>query len=142
MAKPPKTKKMALVVHSGSFDKAYPPFMLGAAGGATNIETHIFFTFWGLMLLRKGGVGKAKLPGVMRIGTGMMKGRAKKAGIASLETLLETVNQLDNVHLYACTATMDMLGLAKEDLIPEIKDYLGAAAFLDIAADCDITMFI
>ena len=133
---------MAIVVHSGTFDKAYPPFMLAAAGGATNVETHIFFTFWGLSLLKKGGLEKAKLPGIMRIGTGMMKKKAVQAGIAPLQTLMDTVNSMNNVHLYACTATMSMMNIKKEDLISEIKSYMGAAAFLDIAAGCDITLFI
>jgi peroxiredoxin family protein len=51
-----KPKKMAIIVHSGSLDKLYPVFMLASTGGAMDVETHLFFTFWGLMALKKGGL--------------------------------------------------------------------------------------
>ena len=135
-------KKMAIVVHSGTLDLAYPPMMLSAAAGASDMEVSLFFTFWGLSLLKKKGLKNAKLPGIMRIGTGMMKRRIKKCGIASLEELLEAAKESGNIKIYACTATMDLMNVKKEDLIPEVDGYMGAAGFLDIAADCDIQLFI
>lgn len=136
------TKKMCIIVHSGTLDKAYPPFMLAAAAGASDMETHIFFTFWGMNLLRKGGFEAAKLPGIMRIGTGMMKSKMKKAGFPELPDLVKQTVEMGNTHLYACSATMELMGLKKEDLIPEVEKVLGAAAFIDISVDADITLFI
>ncbi|MHA1409257.1 MAG: DsrE/DsrF/DrsH-like family protein [Candidatus Odinarchaeia archaeon] len=137
-----KKKKMSIIVHSGTFDKAFPPFMLAAAAGASDVETHMFFTFWGLNLLKKGGWEKAKLPGMMSIGTGMMKKKIKKAGIPSLPELVKQVMEMGETHIYACAATMEIMGIKKEDLIPEVEKVLGAAAFLDISLDADITLFI
>ncbi|NHJ84616.1 MAG: pyridine nucleotide-disulfide oxidoreductase [Asgard group archaeon] len=136
------TKKMAIVVHSGTLDKAYPPLMLASAAGASDMEVYLFFTFWGLSLLKKNGLNKAKLPGIMRIGTGMMKNKIKQVGIASLPDLLKMALETENIKLYACTATMELMNVKKEDLIPEVTGYMGAAGFLDIAADCDIQLFI
>ena len=135
-------KKMAIVVHSGTLDLAYPPLMLAAAAGASDIEVDIFFTFWGLNLLKKKGLKRAKLNGAWRLGTFMMKIMIKRTGMASLPDLLEAVLETGKVRLWACTATMDIMMVHKKQLIPEVTGYMGAAGFLDIAADCDVQLFI
>ena len=135
-------KKMAIVVHSGTLDKAYPPLMLAAAAGASDMKIDLFFTFWGLLLLRKKGLKRAKLPGIMRLGTGMMRWRIKKVGIASMQELLEAAKDSGNLTIYACTATMDLMMVKKEHLIPEVDGFMGAAGFLDIAVDADIQLFV
>jgi peroxiredoxin family protein len=137
-----KVKRMALVVHSGTLDLAYPPLMLASAAGASDMEVDIFFTFWGLNLLKKKGFKRAKLPGMMRFMTPMMKWMIKRTGIASLPDLLKMTLETENVRLYACTATMDLMNVKEKQLIPEVEGFMGAAGFLDIAAECDIQMFI
>ncbi|MHA1532661.1 MAG: DsrE/DsrF/DrsH-like family protein [Candidatus Heimdallarchaeota archaeon] len=135
-------KRMAIVVHSGTLDLAYPPLMLAAAAGASDIEVDIFFTFWGLNLLKKKGLKRAKLGGAWRLGTGMMKMMIKRTGMATLPDLLEAVMETGKVRLWACTATMSIMMVKKEQLIDGLEGYMGAAGFLDIAADCDIQLFI
>jgi len=135
-------KKMAIIVHSGTLDKLYPVFMLATAGGAMDVEAHLFFTFWGLDALKKGGLDSAKLPGVMRVGTGMMKGRIKDANVPTLPALLDMCNELGNIKIYACSTTMELMKVKEEELIPEVDDIVGAAAFLDIAMDADVQLFI
>jgi len=137
-----ETKKMAIVVHSGTLDLAYPPLMLAAAAGASDMEVDIFFTFWGLNLLKKKGLKRAKLGGAWRLGTGMMKMMIKRTGMATLPDLLEAVMETGKVRLWACTATMDIMMVKKEQLIDGLEGYMGAAGFLDIAADCDVQLFI
>jgi len=135
-------QKMAFVVHSGSLDKLYPVFMLASTGGAMDAEVHLFFTFWGLDAIKKGGLDKAKLPGIMSLGTGMMKGKIKSVGVPSLPELLAMCRETENVKIYACSTTMEMMDVPKEDLIPEVDEIVGAATFLDIAMDADVQMFI
>jgi peroxiredoxin family protein len=137
-----KPKKMAIIVHSGSLDKLYPVFMLSSTGAAMDVETHLFFTFWGLMALKKGGLEKAGLPGLMTIATGMMKGKIKDAKVPTLIELLKMCRQMGNVKIYACSTTMEIMGVKKEDLIPEVDDIVGAATFLGIALDSDVQLFI
>ncbi|MBK5112856.1 MAG: DsrE/DsrF/DrsH-like family protein [Candidatus Heimdallarchaeota archaeon] len=135
-------KKMAIVVHSGTLDKAYPPLMLAAAAGASDFEVDIFFTFWGLNLLKKKGLKKAKLSGSWYLMTPMMRLMIKRTGMASLPDLLEAVMETGKVRLWACTATMDIMMVKKKQLIDGLAGYMGAAGFLDIAADSDIQLFI
>lgn len=137
-----KVKKMAIVVHSGTLDKAYPSLMLAAAAGASDMKVDLFFTFWGLPLLKKKGLKRAKMPGIMRSVTRLMKWRIKKVGIAQLHELLEAAKESGNLTIYACTASMDLMFVKKEQLIPEVDGFMGAAGFLDIAADADIQLFI
>jgi peroxiredoxin family protein len=135
-------KKIAIIVHSGTLDRLYPVFMLSSTGGAMDAEVHLFFTFWGLDAIKKGGLDKVKLPGVMSLGTGMMKGKIKNVGVPSLPELLAMCRDTENVKIYACSTTMAMMDVKKEDLIPEVDDIVGAATFLDIAMDADVQLFI
>ena len=137
-----ETSKHAYVVHSGSLDKLYPVFMLASTGGAMDAEVHLIFTFWGLDAVKKGGLDKAKLPGIMSVGTGMMKNKIKNVGVPSLPELLEMCRDTENVKIYACSTTMEMMDIKKEELIPEVDEIVGAATFLDIAMDADVQMFI
>jgi peroxiredoxin family protein len=137
-----ESKKMTIIAHSGTMDKLYPVFMLASAGGAMDVETHIFFTFWGLEALKKDGLENAKLPGVMRVGTGMMKGRIKDANVPTLTELLRMCKQMGNLKIYACSTTMKLMKIEADNLIPEVDDIVGAAAFLDIALDADVNLFI
>ena len=134
--------KHAYVVHSGTLDKLYPVLMLASTGGAMDAEVHLFFTFWGLDALKKGGFEKAKLPGIMSIGTGMMKGKIKNVGVPSLLELLKMCRDTENVKIYACSTTMKMMDVKEEELISEVDEIVGAATFLDIAMDADVQMFI
>jgi peroxiredoxin family protein len=134
--------KHAYVVHSGTLDKLYPVFMLASTGGAMDAEVHLFFTFWGLDAVKKGGLDKAKLPGIMRLGTGMMKGKIKKVGVPSLPELLKMCRDTENVKIYACSTTMAMMDVKEEELIDEVDAIVGAATFLDIAMDANVQMFI
>jgi len=134
--------KHAYVVHSGTLDKLYPVFMLASTGGAMDAEVHLFFTFWGLDAVKKGGLNKAKLPGIMSVGTGMMKGKIKNVGVPSLPELLKMCRDTENVKIYACSTTMAMMDVKEEDLIDEVDEIVGAATFLDLAMDAQVQMFI
>ncbi len=134
--------KHAYVVHSGTLDKLYPVFMLASTGGAMDAEVHLFFTFWGLDAVKKGGLDKAKLPGIMSLGTGMMKGKIKNVGVPSLTELMKMCRDTGNVKIYACSTTMAMMDVKKEELIDEVDEIVGAATFLDLAMDAQVQMFI
>ncbi len=137
-----KPTKMAIIVHSGTLDKLYPVFTLASTGGSMDMEVHLFFTFWGLNALKKGGLESARLPGVMSLGTGMMRGKIKSAGVPSLPELLKMTRMTGKVTIYACSTSMKLMDVTKEQLIPEVDEIVGAASFLSIAMDADIQLFI
>ncbi len=161
-----KINKICLIVTKGTLDMAYPPLMIAAGAAAAGTEVHVFCTFWGLNILRKGGaeslqispVGKPEmpkpdflpfsmpnivsvLPGMTPMATWMMKGKIKKIGMATIPELIKSAHEM-GVHFHACTPTMELLQCPKEDLIPEVEDCIGVAGFLELAADSDLTLFI
>ena len=131
-------KKFIMAVSEGTFDKAMMAMMMGNTAASMGIETHIFFTFFGLNLLKKGA--NPKMGGLYRLFTGMMVKKMKNIGIDSYQEQLEMARDL-GVHLYACNTSMEMMGVKKEDLIDGVT-ILGAAAFLDISADSDMQLFL
>ncbi len=124
-------KSMSIIVTKGSLDWAYPPFILATTAAAMDVDVTMFFTFYGLPLLKKkldlrmttlgnpamempmmGGhmampnmVGM--LPGVGSMAGNMMKNLIKKKGVASIEELREAAIESD-VRMIACQMTLDL----------------------------------
>ena len=155
-----KTKKMAIIATKGALDMAYPPFILASTAAALGWEVQIFFTFYGLQLLRK-SLKKIKIsplanpampmpvpmpvtlkmmPGMEAMASSMMKAKMKKKGVASLEELRALCLEAE-VKMIACQMTVDLFDFKKEDFIDGIE-YGGAATFLGFAGDTDVCLFI
>jgi peroxiredoxin family protein len=138
----PKQKKFALIIHSGTIDKLLAAFTLGSTAAAMDMETHLYFTFWGLNMLKKGAMEQAGLPATYKQYEEMLKTKLKEMNYPTPYEMLKRMKATGNVKVYACSPTMEMFGITKDDLIPEVDKIAGAAAFLDVAADADITLFI
>ncbi|MFT4073204.1 MAG: DsrE/DsrF/DrsH-like family protein [Dysgonamonadaceae bacterium] len=155
-------KKLSIISFSGDFDKLTAVFTLATGAAAVGYEVNIFFTFWGLnaikqkqgrsflgnSLLTKGFgflMGGLKVAPVSKfnfggISPGIFRSLMRKNNVATLEELVEYAKVL-GVNLYACEMAMHVLGLKREDFIPEVKDVLGVATFLKLADDGQ-TLFI
>ncbi|MFP4169634.1 MAG: DsrE/DsrF/DrsH-like family protein [Methanomassiliicoccales archaeon] len=133
-----ESRAMAIVVSEGSYDKAMMPLIMGTTGASMGMDVHIFFTFFGLNLLKKGA--NPKLPGLFRLMTGWFKKRMKKVGVEDFAAQMEMAKEM-GVKLYACSTTMNVMGMTEEQMIEGIS-VLGAASFLDIASEAEIQLFI
>ncbi len=152
-------KKLAIIATKGSFDWAYPPFILASTAAALGYEVQIFCTFYGLQLLRKkmdmkvtsiGNPGMPMpmpmpvmmqaLPGMQSMMTMMMKQKMKSKGVASLEELRDLCIEAD-VKLIACQMTVDLFDFRSSDLL-DCVEYGGAATFFEFAGESDICLFI
>jgi peroxiredoxin family protein len=153
-------KKMALIATKGTLDMAYPPLILASTAASMGWEVKIFFTFYGLQLLRKDlssiaisplanpampmpmpmPVVVSMLPGMEAMATSMMKAKIKKKGVASLEELRDACLETD-VGFIACQMTVDLFEFSKDQFIDNIE-YGGAATFLRFAGDTDVCLFI
>ena len=132
------TDRLSMVVCEGTFDKAMMPLIMGTTAASMGSEVNVFYTFFGTKLLTKGV--KPKLPGMMRFFTGMIVGRMKKMGIPDYEGMMKQAMEL-GVNFYACSTTMGLLGIKESDLVPGVK-VLGAAAFLKMAQESNVNLFI
>ena len=157
-------KSMSIIVTKGSLDWAYPPFIIGTTAAAMGLDVTMFFTFYGLGLLKKkldlqvtplgnaamemplmGGHmampnAVAMIPGVDKAATVMMKNLIKKKGVASIEDLRETAVESD-IRMIACQMTLDLFEYKREDLI-DGHELGGAATYIEAASQSDINLFI
>ncbi len=152
-----KAKRLAIIAGHGTLDAAYGPFVLATAAAAMEMEVAIFFTFFGLRILKKGAARKLKvapianpampipvpnivgmLPGMTWMATKMMQSWFKKANVTKLEELIAMAKEL-GVRLIACQMTMDVMKIKKEDLIDGVE-VGGAATFLEFAGDNAIAL--
>ena len=130
--------KFVMVVSEGSFDKAMMPLIMGTTAASMGMEVHVFYTFFGLKLLKKGV--RPKLKGLMRLFTGMIEGKMRKLKIPGYDEMMKQAKDL-GVNFYACSTSMTLMGVKDTDLIDGVK-VLGASAFLNIAADSKVQLFI
>jgi len=130
--------KFCMVVSEGSFDKAMMPLIMGNTAASMGMEVHVFYTFFGLKLLKKGI--RPKLPGMWRLFTGMIVKKMKGLNIPAYDEMMKQAKEL-GVNFYACSTSMSIMGVKESDLIEGTK-ILGATKFLDLAADSKVTLFI
>ena len=138
----PERKRLAIIVHSGTLDRIYCAFILGSTATAMDMETHLYFTFWGLNMLKKGGLEKAGLPATYKQMEEQLKKKLGEMKYPTPYDLLKRMKASGLLKIYACSPSMEMFGVKKEDLIPEVDEIAGAAAFLDLASDADITLLV
>jgi peroxiredoxin family protein len=138
----PERKKLAIIVHSGTLDKLYCAFILGSTATSMDWETHLYFTFWGLNALVKGAMEKAGLPSDYKHLETQLQDKLKQMKYPTPYELLKRMKESGLLKIYACTPSMEMFGIKKEDLIPEVDVLAGAATFLDVAADADVNLLV
>ena len=156
-----RPKRLAIaVVSKGTIETAYAALILATTAAALDMEAGVYFSFFGLNILKKGNQDSLKvvplgnpampvnmpnivsvLPGMTALATMMMKREIKKKKIATIPELMQIAIE-SGVKLWPCQMAMDMFNLKKEDLIDGLPDPVGAATFLEYAGDADITLFI
>jgi len=168
-----KTPRLSIMVTKGTLDWAYPPFILASTAAALGWDTTLFFTFYGLALLKKDlkpnisplgnpampmkmpfgpqwfqaiewnmpNLLMAGVPGFESLATTLMKKTVKNNGIATITELRELCIEAE-VKLVACQMTVGLFGWKKEDFIPEVSEWAGAATYLTNAQGADITLYI
>ena len=169
-----KTPSMTIIATKGTLDWAYPPFILSSTAAAMGWNVSIFFTFYGLQLLKKdisdlkisplGNPGmpmkmpfgpgwfksinwnipnlvQAGIPGFESFATTLMRQTMKNKGVASIAELRSLCLEA-GVNMIGCQMTVDLFGFTHEDFIPEVKEYCGAATFLPLAQEADVTLFV
>ncbi len=152
-------KDLTLVCFSGDFDKVLAAFVMATGAAATNRKVTIFFTFWGLNVLKKDYGRKAQGKGFLakafnflmggrnqlplsRLNFGgispyLMTSMMKKHNVATLPELIEAAHAL-GIRLVACEMALHILELERDDLIEEVEDVVGVATFLNESENAHI----
>lgn len=159
----PQTEKMVIIAASGDLDKAWPTLILATTGAAYGMEVTVFFTFWGLTILKRPDAGvtgedwRQKMLSVFKkgspnglglstmnfggMGAKMMKDLADKHKVASVQELLEMAQQM-GVKLWPCQMTMDLMGLERSHLIEGLDQPAGAGSAISLMKEAQISLFI
>jgi peroxiredoxin family protein len=155
---------LSMVVFSGELDKVLAAFVIANGAAAMDLEVHMFFTFWGLNVLRREGpvqlqskkTTMEKMFGGMMprgpshlhlsqmnmagLGTRMIKKEMAKKHVDPLPKLIASAQE-QNVHMIACKMSMDLMGIRKEELLPGVT-IANVGTFIDAADRGRITLFI
>jgi len=136
-------KSMTIILHSGDLDKAMAAFILASGAAAKGMDVTMFFTFWGLKVMKKGGAKSTKLSKMNMggLGTAMIKKKMAEHNVAPLEELISDCCEL-GVRLVACEMTMDLMNVPREMLIPEVTEIGGVGTYLDAASEGHVNLFI
>jgi len=156
-------EKMSIVLFSGEIDKALAAFMLATTGASMGMEVKIFFTFWGLNVIKK-NEGSIKSRGLMRkmlnimnrggskrlklskfhmfgLGTWMIKRLMKEINMPSVEEFIVMAHEM-GVKLIPCSTSCGLMGVDQEGFRAEAEPLAGAAYFLAEAKESKVTLFI
>lgn len=155
--------KVTIVVFSGDFDRVQAAFNIATGAASMGMEATMFFTFWGLDVIKQ-NEAKGRGEGILRKAFSFIKpGGSKRLPLSKFNMLgfgswamkklmgefkMPTTDELIGmakemgVKIVACTITMGVMGISKEDLIPEIDSYAGVVAYLDDAKESEVNLFI
>lgn len=155
------SNRVTMVVFSGDLDKVIASMVIATGAAAMGMQVSMFFTFWGLNVLRRGRKlkGKSTLTramalltpaGIRRLGVSkfhmagagphVLRRMMKAKGVASPEELFALARD-SGVRMIACSTSMDVLGFDRDELVDGIEAG-GVAAYLGDAADSRVTLFI
>jgi peroxiredoxin family protein len=141
------TRKVSIICSKGSLDMAYPGLILANAARMSGIEATLFFTFWGLDIVTEKKVDNLSLcpvgnpsmgmptalgalPGMQWMATKMMKKTIDKLDIPPVREMLETLDD-SGAELYGCQLAAEMMGLKREDLVPQVREIITAMDFFE-----------
>ena len=161
-----QTRKVAFICSKGDLDMAYPALVMGWAALGNGIDVTLFFTFWGLDIIRKARQAHLEiapvantsmkmsmlgvhadnagipnfvgvLPGMTAFATKLMKDKMHALGVPPIDEYLQMLVD-GGAKLYACKMSVDMMGLKQDDFVDGVIDIVSAADFMDMTEDAQI----
>ncbi len=141
-------RKIAFVCSKGSLDMAYPALVMASGALEHGIETHIFFTFWGMDMINKKTMGNlhfspvgnpathmpaalAPLPGMQAMATKQMKKTLEELEIPDVPSFLEHLSDM-GCKMWACQMSVVMFSLTEDDMFDQLDGILNVTDFIEI----------
>lgn len=158
-----KPERVTIVVLSGDMDRAMSAFIIATGAASMGMQVTMFFTFWGLNVIRKPGVSSKATDWLRRafgflnrggadtlplsrfhfwgLGTRMMKLVMRRSRMPGVPELMEMARDL-GVQFIACTTTLGLMGITKDTLIDGIDQFAGVSTYLAEAKGAQVNLFI
>ena len=142
-------RKLCIIVSKGTLDGAYPSLIMANAAAAEGIDTHLFFTFWGMDVITRKKMDKlsvtpvgnpsmpipqalAPLPGMATMATRMMKKQISDLDVPDVPEFMEMLSDM-GVTMWACRMSVDMMDLEADDLIDGVEDIINVSEFIELS---------
>lgn len=152
-----KQRKIAFVCSKGSLDMAYPALIMASGALEQGVETHIFFTFWGMDMINKKTMSKlgfspvgnpathmpaalAPIPGIQAMATKQLKKSLEELKVPDVPSFLEHLSDM-GCKLWACKMSVDMFDLTEDGMTPLLDGVLNVSDFIELIEDAQ-TFFI
>jgi peroxiredoxin family protein len=155
-------RKICFICSKGNLDMAYPALIMANGALGEGIETHIFFTFWGMDMINKKTMNSLKftllgntamhppgtfkismaqglggIPGMTRIATRMLKKQIADQGVPPIPEFLDMLVD-SGAQLWACKMSVDMMGLELEDMHDGVSDIINVSSFMELSEDAQV----
>jgi peroxiredoxin family protein len=136
-------ERMSIVLFSGTVDKLLAASILATGAAAMDMEVDLFLTTWGIEAFRKGAykTNTRVSRDFEEYGSVMRELMAAKKAPTWWENL-QGAREIGDVHIAACSMTMELFGLTLNDLEPIVDEVTGVATFMERARESKVTMFI
>ncbi|MFQ5736524.1 MAG: DsrE/DsrF/DrsH-like family protein [Thermodesulfobacteriota bacterium] len=137
-----RIERLCIFLHSGSYDRVYQAMSITNVVLATGGEAYLFFSYGALKRLVKGRTDDVVIEGEAAPFKDDLERNLKRGTLDSISEMIDTARRFGRVKIYACTASMAVLNIARNELEDVVDASMGLVAFLDLVKDADQTLYI
>lgn len=137
-----KEKRYCIFLHSGSYDRVYQAMSITNVALATGYEVHIFFSYGALKRLVKGNTDKVVIEGEPAFFKEEIERNLQRGTLDSISEMIETAKRFGRLNIYACTGSMAVLNIARDELIEHVDMSMGLVYFLNLVKDAEQVLYI
>lgn len=137
-----RTGRYCIFLHSGSYDRVYQALSITNVVLATGGEVHIFFSYGALKRLVKGNTDSVAIAGEPVFFKEDIEKNLARGTIDSISEMIETAKRFGRLKIYACTGSMAVLNIARNELIDSVDSSMGLVGFLELVKGADHALYI
>ncbi len=137
-----KEKRYCIFLHSGSYDRVYQAMSITNVALATGYEVHMFFSYGALKRLVKGNTDKVVIEGEPVFFKEEIERNLQRGTLDSISEMIETAKRFGRLKIYACTGSMAVLNIARDELIEHVDMSMGLVYFLNLVKDAEQVLYI
>lgn len=137
-----KARRLCIFLHSGSYDRVYQALSISTVFLATGGEVHVFWSYGALKRLAKGRTDDIVIEGESAPFKDEIAKNLKRGTIDKISEMLNTAKKFGRFKIYACTASMAVLNIARDELIDAVDSSMGLVSFLELVKGADTALYI
>lgn len=134
--------RLCVFLHSGSYDRVYQAMSISTVALATGGEVHVFCSYGALKRLAKGNVDSLYIEGEGASFSAEIEKNLKRGTIDKISAMLDTAKKFGRFHLYACTASMAVLNVTRDELSDAVDSSMGLVSFLELVKGAGTVLYI